>query len=132
MYPNFHITPSPCQNIWFVAFLTKNSDILLLFLFAITEMLLKIFIIADLETSTFLRGPKSLNHDPHKNVFFTINNPHYNFLLCLNPFYYDLDLKKLKLCNLFVILAISGWVVEVHITKSLIKSLIILLCSKIC
>ena len=71
-----------------------------------TEMLLKIFIIADLETSTFLRGPKSLNHDPHKNVFFTINNPHYNFLLCLNQFYYDLDFKKSKLCNLFVILAI--------------------------
>ena len=72
-----------------------------------TEMLLKIFIIAELETSTFLRGPKSLNHDHH--VFCTINNLHYNFLFDINWFYYDLDFKKSKLCNLFVILAKYAW-----------------------
>ena len=59
-----------------------------------TTIFEKICLITELGTLTFLRGPKSLNHDPHKNVFFTINNPHYNFLLCLNLFYYDLDLNK--------------------------------------
>ena len=56
-----------------------------------TKIFEKICIITELGTLTFLRGPKSLNHDPPKNVFFSSSNDQNSFLLCDNPFLCDLE-----------------------------------------